>query len=399
MALRINPLVEGTPLSGIRQMSNRLPAHPGAVNLTVGQPDFPPPDDVKEAARQAIGQRMTGYSMNAGLQELREAAAAYYGKKYGFRYDPATETVITAGGSGSMDAVLRTILEPGDEAIIPVPIYAGYEPLIRLAGAIPVYQDTRRTRFIPDADALEKLITPKTKVVIFNNPSNPTGVAIPKDQMDRLAEVLARHQVYILSDDIYSENTFDAPHQSFGAYPALRDRLFLIHGLSKSHSMTGWRIGVLFGPAAVMKHIVKVHAYNAICAPTPSQYAAIEAYTGTTDAPEKMNRAYIKRRAFLLEALKEMNLSIVRPTGAFYAFPSIEEFPITSKEFAIRALEEEGVAVVHGSAFTMYGEGHVRISYAASREQLEKGMERLGRFVRKLRGDTPTTVPDTLFKE
>ncbi|SEJ63430.1 aminotransferase [Bhargavaea ginsengi] len=394
MALRINPLVKKTPLSGIRQMSNRLPAHPGAVNLTVGQPDFPPPDEVKEAARRAIGERATGYSMNAGLPELREAASAYYGKKYGFSYNPATETVITAGGSGSMDAVLRTILEPGDEAIIPVPIYAGYEPLIRLAGATPVYLDTRRTRFVPDAAALEKLITPRTKVVIFNNPSNPTGVAIPKAEMDRLAEVLAKYEVYILSDDIYSENTFDAAHQSFGSYPALRDRLFLIHGLSKSHSMTGWRIGVLFGPAAVMKHIVKIHAYNAICAPTPSQYAAIAAYTGSSEATDKMNRAYIQRRQFLMTALKEMNLPIVRPTGAFYAFPSIEEFPITSQDFAIRALEEEGVAVVHGSAFTMYGEGHIRISYAASMDQLEKGMERLGTFVRKLRGDTRTIVPD-----
>lgn len=394
MALRINPLVEQTPLSGIRQMSNRLPAHPGAVNLTVGQPDFPPPDEVKEAARRAIGERTTGYSMNAGVPELRGAASAYYGKKYGFSYDPATETVITAGGSGSMDAVLRTILEPGDEAIIPVPIYAGYEPLIRLAGATPVYLDTRRTRFVPDAAALEKLITPKTKVVIFNNPSNPTGVAIPKAEMDLLAEVLAKYEVYILSDDIYSENTFDAAHQSFGSYPALRDRLFLIHGLSKSHSMTGWRIGVLFGPAAVMKHIVKIHAYNAICAPTPSQYAAIEAYTGSSEATDKMNHAYIQRRQFLMTALKKMNLPIVRPTGAFYAFPSIEEFPITSQDFAIRALEEEGVAVVHGSAFTMYGEGHIRISYAASMEQLEKGMERLGTFVRKLRVDTRTIVPD-----
>ena len=398
MALKINPLVEKTPLSGIRQMSNRLPAHPGAVNLTVGQPDFPPPDEVKEAARQAIGQRSTGYSMNAGLQELREAAAAYYGKRYGFRYDPATETVITGGGSGSMDAVLRTILEPGDEAIIPVPIYAGYEPLIRLAGAIPVYLDTRRTGFIPDADTLEKMITPKTKVVIFNNPSNPTGVAIPKDQMERLATVLARHEVFVLSDDIYSENTFDAPHRSFGAYPGLRDRLFLIHGLSKSHSMTGWRIGVLFGPAEVMQHIVKIHAYNAICAPTPSQYAAIEAYTGSTEAPEKMNRAYIKRRAFITAALNEMQLPLILPTGAFYAFPSIEEFPMTSQDFAIRALEEEGVAVVHGSAFTRYGEGHIRISYAASMEQLGRGMERLGKFVRKLRGDTRTAASDPLFK-
>ncbi|MCW1926673.1 aminotransferase class I/II-fold pyridoxal phosphate-dependent enzyme [Bhargavaea beijingensis] len=398
MALKINPLVEKTPLSGIRQMSNRLPAHPGAVNLTVGQPDFPPPDEVKQAARQAIGKRSTGYSMNAGLPELREAAAVYYGKKYGFRYDPVTETVITGGGSGSMDAVLRTILEPGDEAIIPVPIYAGYEPLIRLAGAAPVYLDTRQTGFVPDADTLEKMITPQTKVVIFNNPSNPTGVAIPEDRMDQLASVLARHELFILSDDIYSENTFDAPHRSFGSYPALRDRLFLIHGLSKSHSMTGWRIGVLFGPSEVMQHIVKIHAYNAICAPTPSQYAAIEAYTGSTEAPEQMNRTYIKRRAFITAALKEMQLPHVRPTGAFYAFPSIEEFPITSKDFAIRALEEEGVAVVHGSAFTLCGEGHIRISYAAGMEQLEKGMERLGTFVRKLRGNTQTSATKPVCK-
>ncbi|MET3575421.1 aminotransferase class I/II-fold pyridoxal phosphate-dependent enzyme [Bhargavaea ullalensis] len=392
--LSINPLAEATELSGIRQIANRIPDHPGAVNLTVGQPDFPVPDAVKAAAERAIQNNLTGYSHNAGLPELRKAAADFYGNKYHFRYDPLTETVVTAGASGAMDAVLRTLLEPGDEVIVPVPIFAGYEPLIRLTGATPVYLDTRPTGFVPDARQLEALITPKTKVVIFNNPSNPTGVTIPPHEMDALAAVLARHDVFILSDDIYSENTFDAPHSSFGRYPALRDKLFLIHGLSKSHSMTGWRVGFLFGPAHIMQYIVRIHAYNTICAPTPSQHAAIEALTGSADAPAGMNRAYVGRRDFILDSLRRMNLPVVKPDGAFYAFPSVLEFPLDSKTFAVRMLEEAGVAAVHGSAFTRYGEGYIRISYAKSMADLATAMERMAGFVDRLRDETRHAGPD-----
>lgn len=393
MTLSINPLAQATGLSGIREISNRIPDFPGAVNLTVGQPDFAVPDGVKAAAERAIRSDQTGYSHNAGLPELRKAAADFYGHQYRFRYDPATETVVTAGASGGMDAVLRTLLEPGDEVILPVPIFAGYEPLIKLTGATPVYLDTRPTGFIPDARQLEALITPRTKVVIFNNPSNPTGVTIPEREMDRLADMLAKHDVFILSDDIYSENTFDAPHVSFGRYPALRDRLFLIHGLSKSHAMTGWRIGILFGPAPYMKYIVRIHAYNTICAPTPSQYAGIEAYTGSADAPKVMNRHYTERRDFILGELAKMKLPVVKPDGAFYVFPEITEFPVSSKTFALRMLEEAGVAAVHGTAFTRYGEGYIRISYAKSMQDLTTAMNRMSRFITQLRSETRQIPP------
>ncbi|SIT69272.1 aminotransferase class I/II-fold pyridoxal phosphate-dependent enzyme [Edaphobacillus lindanitolerans] len=385
MGRSINGRALDTELSGIRQISNLIPEYPGAINLTVGQPDTPVPEGVKAAGERAIRGDLTGYSHNAGLPELRKIASAYYGGKYRFEYDPYTETVVTAGASGAMDAVLRTLLEPGDEVIIPVPIFAGYEPLIKLAGAKPVYLDTRPTGFVPDVEQLESLITEKTKIVIFNNPSNPTGVMIPQDQMDSLAEMLARHPVFILSDDIYSENTYGVSHTSFGKYPALRDRLFLIHGLSKSHSMTGWRIGFLFGPADIMNYVVRIHAYNTICAPTPSQHAAIEALGGSATAPDKMNEINLERRSIVLDALHRMQLPTVKPNGAFYAFPSIQEFPLISKDFALRMLAEAGVAVVHGSAFTDYGEGYIRISYARPKAEVRLAMERMSEFVEQLR--------------
>lgn len=394
MTPTINPRIQAIELSGIRQIANRLVDFPNAINLTVGQPDFPTPTKVKEAAIRAIEAGKTGYTHNAGLLELRQAASEYFNKKYGFTYDPQTEVLVTAGASGGMDATFRTILEEGDEIIIPAPIFAGYDPLIILAGAKAVYLDTRKTNFIPDPTQLAALITSKTKAVVFSFPSNPTGVIIPHDTMDQLVQVLEKHDIFIVSDEIYSENTFEEGHRSFAQYPQLRDKLFLIHGLSKSHAMTGWRLGFLFASAEWLQHAVKAHAHNTICANAPAQHAAITALTECPDIPADMNKQYIKRRDLVYKRLTEMGLNTVKPNGAFYIFPSIKEFNMTSEQFAHILLEEADVAVVPGSAFTPLGEGYIRLSFAYAYDQLEVAMDRIEQWIINWRNNERHIVPD-----
>ncbi len=380
MTPTINARVQQIEPSGIRKISNLLIHYPDAINLTVGQPDFPTPARVKQAAHQAIAANQTAYSHNAGLHELRQAVSTFFTNKYGFTYDPETEILITTGASEAMDVAFRTILEAGDEVIIPVPSYTGYEPLITLAGARPVYLDTTQTDFIPDPQQIEQLITSKTKAIVFNYPSNPTGVTIPRPTMDALVATLAKHDIFIISDEIYSENTFVGEHRSFAQYPELKDKLFLIHGLSKSHSMTGWRIGFLLAEAQWTKHAVKVHAYNTICASVPSQHAAICALNECPNTPAAMNREYIRRRDYIYTRLTNMGLPTVRPNGAFYIFPSIKIANMTADQFAHTLLDEARVAVVPGTAFTSYGEGHIRISYAYAFDQLEIAMDRLEKW-------------------
>jgi aminotransferase len=384
MQLSINQKAKRLEVPGIRQFSNQLIHFPDAINLTIGQPDFPTPDAVKKAGIRAIENNQTGYSHNAGLLELRQAAASFFKDTYGFSYDPETEVIITNGASEGIDSVFRTILEEDDEVIIPAPIYSGYEPIIELCGAKVVYFDTADTGFLPSSEMLLAMVTPKTKAILLNYPSNPTGVTIEPELMDQLVSVLENLDIYIVSDEIYSENTFTGEHRSFASYPQLRDRLFLIHGLSKSHSMTGWRIGFTFGPERLMQHVVKVHLYNSICATLPSQYAGIEALTSCRNVPSEMNVEYIKRRDFVYERLTSMGLDVVKPNGAFYIFPSIKQFGMPSFEFATRLLHEGGVAVVPGSTFTKNGEGYIRISYAYAMPMLEEGMKRIQRFIETL---------------
>src|SRR5699024_994020 len=251
MLHKINHRVKDIAVPGIRVFANRVAKYEDGINLTIGEPDFPTPESVKQAGKDAISNNLTGYSHNAGLFELRESVAAFFKDTYGFRYDPETEIVITVGVSEGIDAVLRTILAEGDEVIIPAPIYSAYEPIVHLLGAKVVYLDTSKTGFLPDPNELERLITEKTNAIDLNYPSNPTGVTIPKERMDQLAGVLAKHDIFIVSDEIYSENTFAEKHHSFAAYPELKEKLFLLHGLSKSHAMTGWRIGYVLGPGKV----------------------------------------------------------------------------------------------------------------------------------------------------
>jgi aminotransferase len=385
MSLTINDRVKQISISGIRQFSNQLVHYPDAINLTVGQPDFPTPESVKTAGIIAIENDLTGYSHNAGMIELRNAISRYFLETYEFTYNAENEIIVTIGASEAIDATFRTILEEGDEVILPAPMYPGYEPAIKMCGAKVVYLDTSDTNFQPSPERLASLINEKTKAILFNFPSNPTGVTILPAQMDALVEVLKKHEIFILTDEIYSENTFVGEHRSFASYSELRDRLFLIHGLSKSHSMTGWRIGFLLGPQEIMQHIIKIHQFNAICAPVPSQYAAIEALTNGRGAPDIMNKEYIERRDFVYSRLIAMGLDVIKPNGAFYIFPSIKEYGMTSFDFATRLLKEGGVACVPGGAFSKHGEGFIRISYAYAMPVLIEGMYRMEAFLAKLR--------------
>lgn len=382
MTLRINPRAQALKEPGIRQFSNQLVNFPDAINLTIGQPDFPTPEAVKGAGIQAVEQNLTGYSHNAGLLELRVAVDNFFTNKYGFSYNPQNEIVITNGASEAIDTVFRTILEEGDEVILPAPCYAGYEPVIQFAGAKVVYLDTTETNFQPSAEKLEELITDKTKAIFFNYPSNPTGVVLTKETMDSLVSLLATKDIFIVTDEIYSENTFSGDHISFGMYPEIRNKLFYIHGLSKSHSMTGWRIGFLMGPAEIMKQVVKVHAFNTICASVPSQHAAMEALTNSKDTPKDMNVEYVRRRDYVNSRLISMGLHAEKPNGAFYIFPSIKHIGMNSFDFATKLLHEGGVAVVPGSTFTPMGEGYIRISYAYSMDVLEEGLNRIEKFIK-----------------
>ena len=385
MSLTINARAKKLVVPGIRQFSNQLVHYPDAVNLTIGQPDFPTPDAVKGAGIAAIENNLTGYSHNAGLLELRKAINSFFADKYGFSYNPETEIIVTNGASEAIDSVFRTILEEGDEVILPAPLYSAYEPIIKLCGANVVYLDTSDTQFQPSAERLASLITKKTKAVLFNFPSNPTGVTILPSQMDEIAEVLSKNKVFIVTDEIYSENTFIGEHKSFASYTSLRNRLFLLHGLSKSHSMTGWRIGFVLGPEEYMQHVIKVHLYNSVCSNLPGQYAAIEALTNNRHVPAEMNKEYIVRRDYVYDRLINMGLDVVKPNGAFYIFPSIKEFGMTSFEFATKLLKEGGLACVPGSAFSEYGEGFIRISYAYAMPVLVKGMDRLEAYVNLVR--------------
>ncbi|WP_462421982.1 aminotransferase class I/II-fold pyridoxal phosphate-dependent enzyme [Salinicoccus sp. Marseille-QA3877] len=381
---KINQRVTKLEIPGTRQFSNRVSAYRDGVNFTIGEPDIPTPYTVKKAAINAIENNQTGYSHNAGLFELRESVSNFFKDIYDVKYDPEDEIVVTTGASEGLRSVFETILSEGDEVIIPAPCYSAYEPLVDLLGASVTYMDTSDTDFVPDPEKLRSIITDKTKAVLLNFPSNPTGKVLSEEEMAPLVKELASHEIFIISDEIYSEITYDAKHISFSQYPEIRDRLFLIHGLSKSHSMTGWRLGYVLGPAEFMTHVLKVHLYDTICAALPSQYAAIEALDNSRHSAAEMSATYKERRDLIVERLTQIGLETKTPQGAFYVFPSIEKFNMSSFEFADRLLEEEHVAVVPGSGFTEFGEGFIRISYATSIENINEGLKRIERFVSDL---------------
>lgn len=380
----INPQVKDIQISGIRKISNLVSTIPGALTLTIGQPDFPTPRHIIEAGQRALDQNKTVYTQNPGLLELREAVSNFVKVKYGQVYRAADEIIVTAGASQAVDITLRTILTPGAEVIIPAPIYPGYEPLIRLAGGVPVYVDTRENGLKLTAELLAPYLTDKTRCVILCYPSNPTGQVLSEQEITDLAELLADRDLFVLSDEIYSELVYGVRHHSIATVGKLREKTIVINGLSKSHAMTGWRIGFTMAPAYLTEHMVKVHQYNVTCASSVSQYAALEALTVGIDDALPMREAYVARRDYVYERLLAMGIDLEKPDGAFYLFPSIAKFGLSSQEFAMRLLHEEHVAVVPGDAFTSYGEGYIRISYAYAQDVLEQSLDRLQRFVGKL---------------
>ncbi|WP_280768110.1 aminotransferase A [Salipaludibacillus daqingensis] len=384
MESRLNQKVKDIELSGIRQFFNRVQAYPEAVQLTLGQPDFDTPEHVKQAAKQAIDNNYTRYTANAGLLELRTYASEFVENKYQLKYDPLDEVIVTVGASQAIDVTMRALLEPGDEVLIPAPVYPAYEPIIRLCGGTPVFIDTRETDFIITVDQIKTNQTKRTKAIIFPYPSNPTGAVLSEEQRIELAMYLEKQDLFIVADEIYSELTYAEPHQSIASYRGMRERTIVINGLSKSHSMTGWRIGFIFAPKEICKHLIKVHQYNVSCASSVSQYAALEAMKNGQDDPVHMKEQYEKRRNFMMRRLEEIGLPTVMPTGAFYAFPSIEKSGMTSFDFAMKLLEEEELAVVPGDAFSFLGEGYVRLSYAYRIEELEEALLRLEKFWNKV---------------
>lgn len=380
----INDNVRNIQVSGIRKFSNLVANYKNAISLTIGQPDFPTPEHIKTAGKAAIDQNRTTYTQNPGLLELRQAAADFVMSKYGLPYDPVNEVIVTVGASEAIDISLRTILEPGTEIILPGPVYPGYEPLIRLSGGVPVYVDTTQTGFKMNADQLRAAITDKTRAVILPYPSNPTGCVMDEADLAAIAELLADKEIFVISDEIYSELVYGKPHRSIASIPGMREKTIVLNGLSKSHSMTGWRIGFTFAPAYLTEHMVKVHQYNVTCTSSVSQFAALEALTAGVNDADAMRIEYERRRDYVCDRLLKMGFGLTKPDGAFYVFPSIQRFGMNSLEFATKLLEQEQVAVVPGDAFSHLGEGYVRISYAYSMELLTEGLDRIERFVGSL---------------
>ncbi|MDM5226434.1 aminotransferase A [Cytobacillus sp. NJ13] len=375
----INQRVKDIEISGIRKFFNMVAGTKGMISLTIGQPDFPTPLHVKEAAKQAIDDNFTSYTHNAGDIRLRQAAASFVKTKYNLTYNPELEVIVTTGASEAIDIAFRTILDEGSEVILPGPVYPGYEPIIKLCGSVPVYTDISRNKFRFTADLIAEQMSDKTRCIVLPYPSNPTGVSLSFKELEEIAALVKGKDIFILADEIYSELIYDQTHHSIASL--LREQTIVINGLSKSHSMTGWRIGLLFAPENLAKHILKVHQYNVTCAASVSQMAALEALTTGINDALPMRHEYARRRDYVYERLVQMNLDVVKPDGAFYFFIKIPDVSMNSFEFALSLVENAGVAVVPGSAFSSYGEGYFRISFAYSMDTLQEGLDRIEKYL------------------
>ncbi|PLT34387.1 aminotransferase A [Bacillus sp. V5-8f] len=377
----LNPRVKDIEISGIRRFYNLVANKADMISLTIGQPDFGTPSHIKEAAKKAIDENFTVYTHNAGFIELREAASVYFQQKYGLQYNGEDEIIVTAGASEAIDVILRTILTEECEVILPGPVYPGYEPVIKLCGARPIHADTTQNGFKLTADILKEYINDRTRCIILPYPSNPTGVTLSEEELREIAELVKGRDIFILADEIYSELVFDQEHVSISTFA--REQTIVINGLSKSHSMTGWRIGFILAPREITKHILKVHQYNVTCAASVSQKAALAALTDGFDDAIPMKEEYSKRRDFVYQRLSAMNFTVVKPDGAFYFFVGMPDGFGSSLEFALDLVEKAGVAVVPGDAFSQFGEGYFRISFAYSMETLEKAMDRMEAYLQR----------------
>ncbi len=376
--------------SGIRKFFDIVSEMKDAISLGVGEPDFDTPWHIRDEGIYSLEKGRTFYTSNSGLKELRQEICAYMKRKYNVAYDAMSQVLITVGGSEAIDMGLRAMINPGvgEEVLIPQPSYVSYEPCAILAGAKPVIINLKaENEFRLTAKELEAAITDKTKILVLPYPNNPTGAIMEKSDLEAIAEVIIKHDIFVMSDEIYAELSYKEKHVSIASLPGMQERTLVINGFSKAYAMTGWRLGYACGPADIIKQMTKIHQFAIMCAPTTSQYAAVEALKKGDADIEEMRTAYNQRRRYLMNAFKEMGLECFEPYGAFYVFPCIKEFGMTSEEFATRFLQEEKVAVVPGTAFGDCGEGFLRISYAYSLENLKVAIGRLQRFVEKLRSE------------
>ena len=371
--------------SGIRKFFDIVSTMKDAISLGVGEPDFDTPWHIREEGLYSLEKGRTFYTSNSGLAELKEEISYYLKRRFNLEYEPVHEVLVTVGGSEAIDIALRAMLNPGDEVLIPQPSYVSYEPCVVLADGVPVtIQLKEENEFKLTRQQLLDAITDKTKILILPFPNNPTGSIMDEKDLADIVDVIIEKDLFVISDEIYSELTYGAKHVSVASFPGMKERTILINGFSKSYAMTGWRLGYATGPRIIIEQMTKIHQYAIMCAPTTSQDAAIEAMKHGDDDVCRMRAEYDNRRRYLVNALREMGFECFEPFGAFYVFPSIKKFGMTSDEFATRLLQEEKVAVVPGTAFGQCGEGFIRISYAYSIENLKEALERMERFIQKL---------------
>ncbi len=372
--------------SGIRKFFDIVSEMKDAISLGVGEPDFDTPWHIRDEGIYSLEKGRTFYTSNSGLKELRMEIAKFLNRRYGLEYDFNREMVITVGGSEAIDIAMRAMLDPGDEVLIPQPSYVSYYPCCILANGTPVVIELKaENEFRLKPEELEAAITPKTKLLVLPYPNNPTGAVMEKSDLEAIAGIIQKHDLYVLSDEIYSELTYTDNHVSIASLPGMKERTIVINGFSKSHAMTGWRLGYACGPEIIIKQMLKIHQYAIMCAPTTSQYAAIDAMKNGDEDVQKMREEYNGRRRYLLHRFKEMGLECFEPFGAFYMFPCIKEFGMTSEEFATALLKAKKVAVVPGTAFGECGEGFLRVSYAYSLEDLKVALGRIEEFITELR--------------
>lgn len=371
--------------SGIRKFFDILEEMDNVISLTVGQPDFVTPWHIRDAGIQALEQGKTYYTSNSGTIELRNEISAYMDRRFNLKYDPKNEILITIGGSEAIDMSIRALVNPGDEVIVPTPCYVCYEPIITLADGVPVTIVTKeKDDFKLTPEDLRAAITDKTKLLILPFPNNPTGAVLTKDELKEIAEICIENDIMVLSDEIYAELTFGFEHTSIASLPGMAERTIVVNGFSKAYAMTGWRLGYVCGPKEIIKIIVKIHQFAIMCAPTVSQLAAVEAVKNGDEDIEYMKGQYDIRRQFIVKALNDIGLKTFTPYGAFYAFPNISGFGMTSDEFCEKLLYQEGVAIVPGNAFGECGEGFARISYAYSLDHLKIAVEKIDKFIKSL---------------
>lgn len=385
----LSPVANGLKPSGIRRFFDIAAEMDHVISLGVGEPDFKTPWAIRQEAIRTLEKGQTWYTANAGLLPLRQEIARYLKNAVGVEYHPKDEILVSVGGSEAIDLCVRALVQPGDQVLIPQPSFVCYDPIVQLAGGTPVIIQTKaENQFRLTPQELEEKITPSTKLLVLPYPNNPTGGVMKKEDLEAIAPVIQKHDLLVLSDEIYSELTYSGKHVSIASLPEMAQRTVVINGFSKSFAMTGWRLGYAAGPAPIIGLMVKIHQYAIMSAPTMSQYAAVEALRSCMSSVEEMRQEYNLRRRYLVDALNKMGLSCFEPEGAFYVFPSIQSTGLTSEEFCEKLLQKERVAVVPGNAFGECGEGHVRISYSYSINHLKEALKRIQRFVRQCQEET-----------